>query len=433
MSKMNTVERIGLPISIGLTAFILGQAVAFFDLPTSGFIRGAFSAIEAIQMGWEDFGDDETQQGAIVPRVVALDPAKMAPGLTLLIEIGDQTIKLVTHEGEVRHEWTIPWEDIAAAGWPETAGGGVPMTLQTVSPRSTHLYPNGDLLLVMHSRGRTPFGVALAKLDIDSKLIWTYNHWAHHDISLADDGRIYTLSHDVVTQGSPAIDALKTLPYGIMVETPFIDESIVVLSPEGEELSKLSLMETLANSEFVPLLALAPRDAQGDHLHPNSIQVVTEALAAQIPFARSGNVLVSIRTLHALVLVDLEEEAVTWVATGQWRYQHDANFLPNGNVLLFDNIGDVTHTGGASRVVEYSPSSGRIVWEYLGTAEQPMNSRELGELQKLPNGNVLVSESASGRLLEVTPDKEVVWEYFGRDVRDAERIPFEAVPPQFAE
>jgi len=436
---MNVIQRIGLAISIALIAFILGQAVAFFELPSSKFMREAFFAIEAIQMGWEDFGgDDETQKRDTTPRVVTHDLAKMAAGLTLLIETGERdlqtsSINLVTHDGEVRHTWTVPWEDIAAVGWPETAGGGVPMSRQTVYPRSTHLYANGDLLLLMHARGRTPFGVSLVKLDIDSKLIWTYNRWAHHDLSVADDGRIYTMSHELKTEGSPAIDALKTLDYDIMVTTPFIDDTIVVLSPEGEEIASLSLVEALASSEFVPLLGVAPLDYQGDHLHANSIQVVTDALAEQIPFAKPGNVLVSTRTLHALLLVDMEEETVTWVATGGWRYQHDANFLSNGNLLFLDNIGDVTHTGGASRVIEYAPATGEIVWEYLGTDEYPMNSRELGELQKLSNGNVLVSETLSGRLVEVTPDKEVVWEYFGREVMDAERIPFERVPAQFSE
>jgi len=424
--------------SIALIAFIFGQAVAFFELPGSKFMREAFLAVEAIQMGWEDFGDDdETGQTDIAPRVVTHDLAKMGAGLTLLIETGERSlhtasINLVAHDGEVRHTWTVPWEDIAAVGWPETAGGGLPMSRKTVYPRSSHLYPNGDLLLLMHARGRTPFGVSLAKLDINSELIWTYNRWAHHDIDVADDGRIYTMSHELKTEGSPAIDAVKTLDYDIMVKTPFIDDTIVVLSPEGEELASVSLVEALASSEFVPLLGVAPLDDQGDHLHANSIQVVSETLAEKIPFAKPGNVLISTRTLHALLLVDIEEETVTWVATGGWRYQHDANFLSNGNILFLDNIGDVTHTGGASRVVEYDPASDEIVWEYLGTDEFPMNTRELGELQKLSNGNVLVSETLSGRLVEVTPDKEVVWEYFGKEVMDAERIPFEQVPAQFA-
>lgn len=36
----------------------------------------------------------------------------------------------------------------------------------------------------------------------------------------------------------------------------------------------------------------------------------------------------------------------------------------------------------------------------------------LGRNQRLPNGNILITESQQGHILEVTPDKDIVWEYF---------------------
>jgi len=32
-------------------------------------------------------------------------------------------------------------------------------------------------------------------------------------------------------------------------------------------------------------------------------------------------------------------------------------------------------------------------------------------IQRLPNGNTLITEAASGRAFEVTPEKEIVWEF----------------------
>ena len=37
--------------------------------------------------------------------------------------------------------------------------------------------------------------------------------------------------------------------------------------------------------------------------------------------------------------------------------------------------------------------------------------------QELPSGNVLVTESDRGRVIEVTPGGEVVWEFLNPDVR----------------
>lgn len=432
-----TVERVGLVTCVALITFLLGQAVAYFQLPTSQFVGNAFSAFEAVKAGWEDFGvDDEVQARASVSEAVIHDSSLMGEGYTLVIETGERSlftaaINLVAPDGEVKHSWTVPWEDIEAVGWPDTAGGGVPMSRQIVYPRSVHMYPNGDLLLIMHARGRTPFGVGMAKLDADSNLVWFNNRWAHHDSSVGDDGNIYTLGHELRLETTPTIEMMKSLNYDIHVDAPYIDDTILILSAEGEELLELSLTEALGSSEFVPVFAIAPPDEQGDHLHANSIQVVTNELADQIPFANAGDVLISVRTLHALLLVDMETQKVSWVGTGSWRYQHDANFLANGNILFFDNIGGTTHTGGGSRALELNPVTGEIVWQYEGTEEMPMLTRELGEIQKVDNGNVLITETLSGRVLEVTPDKEVVWEYFSQELIDAERIPFDRMPARF--
>ena len=35
----------------------------------------------------------------------------------------------------------------------------------------------------------------------------------------------------------------------------------------------------------------------------------------------------------------------------------------------------------------------------------------MGTAQRLENGNTLISEDTTGRILEVTPDKETVWHY----------------------
>ena len=36
---------------------------------------------------------------------------------------------------------------------------------------------------------------------------------------------------------------------------------------------------------------------------------------------------------------------------------------------------------------------------------------DCGSSERLPNGNTLISESNRGRAIEVTPDKQIVWEF----------------------
>ena len=98
----------------------------------------------------------------------------------------------------------------------------------------------------------------------------------------------------------------------------------------------------------------------------------------------------------------------TYIRDGQgritWRYPHasrDGWVLPGGNVLLAQNK-DAEHPGGAA--VEVTPG-GEMVFRYEGTQD------EVNTVQKLDDGNVLVSEAGDKpRLLEVDRSGRVVVE-----------------------
>lgn len=71
--------------------------------------------------------------------------------------------------------------------------------------------------------------------------------------------------------------------------------------------------------------------------------------------------------------------------------------LANGNTLINEAFAD--------RVIEVSPDGG-IVWEYTGVV-YPTDS------ERLENGNTLVADKGNKRIIVVTPDKEITWEYLG--------------------
>jgi hypothetical protein len=109
--------------------------------------------------------------------------------------------------------------------------------------------------------------------------------------------------------------------------------------------------------------------------------------------------------------MDLDQEKLIWAAKAYWTGQHDPHILDNGNILLFDNRGNFNKPEGRSRVIEFDPRTMGIAWEYKGTAASPLESDIRSENQRLPNGNTLITESSGGRILEVTPDQEIVWEF----------------------
>jgi hypothetical protein len=96
---------------------------------------------------------------------------------------------------------------------------------------------------------------------------------------------------------------------------------------------------------------------------------------------------------------------VVWATRGPWRAQHDARFLDNGHLLVFDNLGSPR----SSRVMEYDMRTQGFPWIYPGVDEPSFFTAERGMSQRLPNGNTLIVNSEDRRVVEVTRAKKLVW------------------------
>ncbi|MGE5303729.1 MAG: arylsulfotransferase family protein [Alphaproteobacteria bacterium] len=257
----------------------------------------------------------------------------------------------------------------------------------------------------------------LVKLDKQSHVIWRTKIGVHHAIDVVGD-RIYALTDDAKlarTEESfrrphrPVARRLKRV-----TGVPYSRESVTIFDADGRALSTHSIMGAIINTDDASLVEVVQSKArQGgrQNLHSNSLNVLTDQTAHFIPGAKPGNVLVSLRNLNMLLVMDLETNKVIWALRGNWREQHDAKMLPNGHILLFDNSGDLMDHG-RSRVLEIDPRTGGIVWSYGGTHNDPLDSADnRGGAQRLANGNTLINEANAGRILEVTPDHKVVWEF----------------------
>ncbi len=90
---------------------------------------------------------------------------------------------------------------------------------------------------------------------------------------------------------------------------------------------------------------------------------------------------------------------------------HAASMQPNGNIVVFNN-GSEAPERRVSSIYEFDPKTGKIVWEFAPKMVNSFYSDRQGAVEKLPNGNYLVTSTHNGHLFEVTPEKEIVWEYF---------------------
>jgi hypothetical protein len=140
-------------------------------------------------------------------------------------------------------------------------------------------------------------------------------------------------------------------------------------------------------------------------------------------------------------------------ANGQIIGQHHAHLIPPGlpcagHLLVFDNggasgygaptsiapNGQGIYARATSRVLEIDPVKLELVWSYT---HPNFFSTNISGAQRLPNGNTLITEGAPGRVFEVTPEKEIVWEYMNAPSKSgrrsnavyrAYRIPYDWLP-----
>lgn len=389
-------------LSVGFLCFLGGFLITLLRVFPFDVLRDSFIGLGALRESMASKSQYDSDRYAHISSAAALgvtryDAARAYNGYTVFTSASAQSAYLIDMRGEIVHEWHLPYAQV----WNRSSAIRNPAPPSALYWRRASLFPNGDLLAVYEVQDRSPYGYGLVKMDRDSKPIWTYLDHVHHDVTVGDDGRIYTLSHRIRTEPMPELPNILA---------PSMEDFIVELSPDGKLLKKLSLYDALAHSRFSGVTNILRNSIKGDTLHANEVNPLPPEFRRIFPFATDNTVLVSSRNLDALMLVDLDSEKVTWMLRGPWARQHDPEPLPNGDILLFDNVGDLAR-GGRSRVLELEPNPLKIVWEFPGDSGEDLNSSIRSTVQKLPNGNVLITESDNARILEVTQDKQVVWEY----------------------
>lgn len=396
-------------------AYVFGAAVMFFQLPTAEFLHQAFTGSKAWQErrtpALNSFNPSDTD----LPEGITVDQiGQTYDGFTLLTTTQGQRATLLDMRGKVVHQWELPFRQ----AWPRPPHVADPAGDDQIHWFRCHLFPNGDLLAIYQAEHDTPCGYGLVKLSKDSKLLWKFEDRVHHDLDVDEHGTIYTLTEEVKREAPAGLKYLST---------PYLAESLVVLSSDGQKVASVPLAEAFRDSAYALLLSTAIAEqpdttdraptalelllgpsSKGDLFHANSVKVLSPARAGKFPLFQAGQVMISLRSLNCLAMLDVQKRSVIWAARGPWRIQHDAEFLDNGHLLVFDNHG-WTH---GCRVLEYDPVTQATPWAYTDADASPFYASFRGMKQRLPNGNTLIVDPENRRLFEVTQGKKLVWEFF---------------------
>ena len=319
------------------------------------------------------------------------DQSRTAPGVTFVSGLFGQKLgfRLYGPEGNVIHEWPIDFFTVA----PELMEHRYHALIH-----GEHLYENGDVVANLDGR-------ALIRFDRCGKILWTSMNGSHHSVHIADDGTIWT-----PTDGTESPEN-GIVPFGYRMD------SVGVFDPnDGTLLRTFDLPAAFEKLDQPGLIQPDPRDAS-DLIHLNDAEPLSAAMAPAFPRFAAGDLLVSSRNLDQLWVLDGKTQEIKWTFSGPMRGQHDPDFQQDGTITVFDNrsAGEASATNeqlghlGGSRILAIDPSTGTARVVFGATDSYPIYSPFRGKHQMLPNGNILITETDAGRVVEVTSAGDVVW------------------------
>ncbi|RLD22015.1 MAG: hypothetical protein DRI69_02465 [Bacteroidetes bacterium] len=110
--------------------------------------------------------------------------------------------------------------------------------------------------------------------------------------------------------------------------------------------------------------------------------------------------------------------------------QHDVQWIPAGfpgagNLTIFNNVAGGGPKGPHSAAIEITPPMNddgsyqtpatgptETAWQYTAPEPSTMFAPFISSVERLANGNSMICVGPPGRFFEVTPENEIVWEYW---------------------
>lgn len=374
-----------------------------------------------------------------------------AAGYTLLAPLTDDKTYLLNNCGEVVYEWQ---------------GMGVPGDV-------CYLLEDGRLLRTEKVDSRFVAGGTGGRVllqDIDGTILWSYNYTSdtyhhHHDVEYLPNGNILLIAWEQFSRA----EAIEKGRNPDLVEAQGLwGEKVVELKPIGtnevEVVWEWHLWDHLVqdfdstkqgygviaehpgrvNINYAAAVGSSPGNNKADWIHLNSVDYNAEL----------DQILLSSRHLNEIWIIDhstSSAEAASssggrsgkggdllyrWgnastydraeVKDAQFFGQHDAQWLLNGEILVYNNGVGVVSRGystidkidppmdevGRYIIAENAPfAPAKTVLIYGNQTNQFFYSPNISGVQLLENGNYLICVGIRGNLIEIDPTGKVVWMY----------------------
>jgi hypothetical protein len=327
---------------------------------------------------------------------------------------------LLDRNNTVVNTWVVDEEAIKQVIQSATDRDGIERKYKPAArrlPQGVEVLPDGSIIFNDGDRGN-----GMHRLDRCGRYTWSTTGYFHHSIDLnPDDGTLWTFGPGDMMQ----------------------------LDPEtGSILRSISLGDVQFANSGLSLFGVRRNLDSGvwdyDPIHKNDIEPLSRTDASGFTGFEPGDLLVSHRATNLIFVFDPDTLKVKWWRAGQTRRQHDPDWQGDGSITVFDNnlrenygenwdgfLPDGSNTR-YSRIWKFYPDrlSAEIIYDGI---QDNMYSGERSKHQMLPNGNILITSAHQGRVLEVSPEGDTVFEFLNRYDEKQNLILSEAkwLPPDF--
>ena len=262
--------------------------------------------------------------------------------------------------GTVSRVW--PWSDAIAernivpdSDFPYEHAAGWSF-LRDISDFQISPHPSGDLLVVFHFGSTHPHGGGVARIAPDGHPRWYRKDYSHHWPHVIDDdlalvpgmrlrrARISLKVHAQHPRGTMKLECGEHL---------IMEDSVNILGGSGELLEEISVLDAIIASPYRGLLSRA------DGCNPTHLNFahMLGADAGGADGIAPGDLVVSLRNLHAFGILDKDDRRLKRLVRGGFHQQHGVRHLDKARFMMFDNYGtDGVH--GPSRLLVVDLATG---------------------------------------------------------------------------
>jgi len=233
----------------------------------------------------------------------------------------------------------------------------------------------------------------------------------HHQSYIADDLSRAWLLFNSIGSGTECD--------GVTPADNVVGDGVAEIDTTGKEVWRWSAFD---HQDKIPPNATDPEECAwlGGFWGPDTVDWTHGNSVYKIP--NENAFLLSLRNASRIVKIDRDTGEIVWqmgegldfswedrAPDQEWwfHFQHDAQQLPNGNIILFDNQFHY-YNGLWSRAMELEVDEQNmqieLVWEYF----VPFTIAH-GSVERLDNGNTLISTGNSLSIFEASPDGWTIW------------------------